>query len=164
MSLTQRVKLAQELHDGIAQDLVGLGYGLDSLLFDEEDETKRARLRGVRLDINALIEKVRKEIFELRRATEMDGPLSSANTLQDDLAKSLNEIVRNALNHSQATQLFISIRDNGIGGAKAKSSHFGIQGILERMHEHGAQINLQSDFTGTTLKMTVPLSEESCNY
>jgi NarL family two-component system sensor histidine kinase LiaS len=160
VSLTQRVKLAQELHDGIAQDLVGLGYGLDSLLFSEEDETKRASLRAVRFDISTLIEKVRQEIFELRHSLEIDEPLFTANTLQGDLAKSLNEIVGNALHHSHATELFISIRDNGIGGAEEKINHFGLQGILERMGAHGAQINLQSDFTGTSLKMTVPIGEK----
>jgi signal transduction histidine kinase len=160
VSLTQRVKLAQELHDGIAQDLVGLGYGLDSLLFSEEDKTKRASLRAVRLDISTLIEKVRQEIFELRNSLKIDEPLGTANTLQEDLSKSLDEIVGNALAHSHATELIISIQDNGIGGAEEKINHFGIQGILERMSAHGAQINLQSNFTGTSLKITVPLGDK----
>ena len=157
MSLTQRVKLAQALHDGIAQDLVGLGYGLDSLLFEEEDETKRASLRCVRLDINTLIDKVRQEIFELRTSSDIDQPLSATNNLQEALTKTFNEIIGNALQHSQASQLLVSIQDNGIGGAAEKSNHFGLQGVLERLESHGAQVNLQSDFTGTHFTITVAL-------
>ena len=157
MSLTQRVKLAQELHDGIAQDLVGLGYGLDSLLFNEEDETKRASLRTVRLDINSLIEKVRQEIFELRISASNDEPLSTTNALQEDLTKSVHEIIGNVLQHSQASQLLISIQDNGIGGVAIKDNHFGLQGVRERMDSHGAHIDLQSDFIGTQFIITVPL-------
>ena len=157
MSLTQRVKLAQELHDGIAQDLVGLGYGLDSLLCNEEDETKRASLRSVRLDINSLIDKVRQEIFELRISADTDEPLSTKNSLQEDLSKSFNEIIGNILQHSQASQLSIAIQDNGIGGVVNKSSHFGLQGVTERMDSHDAHIDLQSDFTGTQVTITVSL-------
>jgi DNA-binding CsgD family transcriptional regulator len=32
MPSPERVRIAQELHDGIAQDLVGIGYSLDALL------------------------------------------------------------------------------------------------------------------------------------
>ncbi len=33
----RRVILAQELHDGIAQDLVGLGFSIDSLISSTQD-------------------------------------------------------------------------------------------------------------------------------
>ena len=136
---------------------MGLGYGLDSLLFSEEDETKRARLRSLRLDINLLIEKVRKEIFELRIPSDTEQPLSQAISLQEDLTKSFNEIIGNVLQHSQASHVLVSIQDNGIGGAYAKSSHFGLQGVIERMDSHGAHFDLQSDFTGTHIAITAPL-------
>ena len=93
MSLTQRVKLAQELHDGIAQDLVGLGYGLDSLLFQEDDEVKRAALRSVRFDINTLIEKVRSEILELRTEHYEQEPLGSQPEFTYELNKVFSEII-----------------------------------------------------------------------
>jgi signal transduction histidine kinase len=32
----ERLRIARELHDGIAQDLVGLGYGLDLVLAESE--------------------------------------------------------------------------------------------------------------------------------
>ena len=64
----ERLRLARELHDGIAQDLVGLGYSLDLILADPAiDKSSRAAIRKSRLDIDALIYKVRREILTLRR-------------------------------------------------------------------------------------------------
>lgn len=62
-----RVHLAQVLHDGIAQDLVALGYGLDQLLAAPNSDPKhRAQLRTLRFSVDDLIQKVRDELFELR--------------------------------------------------------------------------------------------------
>ena len=157
MSLTQRVKLAQELHDGIAQDLVGLGYGLDSLLFQETDEIKRAGLRSARFDINTLIEKVRSEIFELRADTHEPDPLGSQPELNHELNKVFEEIIHNVTEHSQATRLTITVIDNGIGGAHPIENHHGLQGISERISALGGHIDLHSDFTGTYITISLDL-------
>jgi signal transduction histidine kinase len=64
----ERLRIARELHDGIAQDLVGLGYSLDLILADPQiNNSSRAALRKSRLEIDSLISKVRMEILELRR-------------------------------------------------------------------------------------------------
>jgi signal transduction histidine kinase len=157
VSLTQRVKLAQELHDGIAQDLVGLGYGLDALLFQETDETKRAGLRSVRFDVNALIEKVRSEIFELRANHNDQELLRSQPELTYELNKVFDEIISNVTEHSLATHLEITFKDNGIGGAQEKVSHYGLLGMTERIDALGGQINVQSDFTGTNVAISLDL-------
>jgi signal transduction histidine kinase len=44
----RRVILAQELHDGIAQDLIGLGYSIDSLIATTQDQKSKESLRAVR--------------------------------------------------------------------------------------------------------------------
>ena len=157
MSLSQRVKLAQELHDGIAQDLVGLGYGLDALLFQENDEVKRAGLRSVRFDINTLIEKVRSEIFELRTQQDEHDLLESQPELAFELTRVFNEIISNVTEHSQATRLDISFEDNGIGGAAEKENHYGLQGISERVAALGGHLAVQSDFTGTNVAISLDL-------
>ena len=157
MSLTQRVKLAQELHDGIAQDLVGLGYGLDALLFQESNEVKRSALRSVRFDINILIEKVRSEILELRTQHGEYESLSSQPELAIELTRVFNEIISNVTEHSQATRLNISFEDNGIGGAKEKENHYGLQGISERVAALGGHLAVQSDFTGTNVAISLDL-------
>ena len=157
MSLTQRVKLAQELHDGIAQDLVGLGYGLDSLLFQEADETKRAALRSVRFDINTLIEKVRSEILELRTEHNEQELLGSQPELTYELNKVFSEIINNVTEHSHATRLDVTFIDNGIGGATEVENHYGIPGISERIMALGGHVDIHSDFTGTNVAISLDL-------
>jgi len=157
VSLTQRVKLAQELHDGIAQDLVGLGYELDALLFQESDEVKRAGLRSVRFDINTLIEKVRSEILELRAGQSPYELLESQPEMAYELTRVFNEIISNVTEHSRATRLEISFSDNGIGGARAKNNHYGLQGISERVAALGGHLSVQSDFTGTNVAISLDL-------
>ena len=157
MNLTQRVKLAQELHDGIAQDLVGLGYGIDPLVSTEENEDKRAHMRSLRFEINELLNKVRAEILELRESRDESPPLNSQSGLQEILAKTINEIISNTLHHSSATRLRVTIEDNGVGGAHEKSNHFGLQGICERIELLNGELETTSDSTGTHTTFTIPL-------
>ena len=159
MSITQRVKLAQELHDGIAQDLVGLGYGLDALLASELDSSKRVALRSLRFDTSSLIEKVRVEIFNLRSDSEHADELFSRSEIPAELSKIFSEIISNVYKHSKATQLEITIRDNGIGGAEEKTDHHGIQGVAERVLEIGGQLQIQSNFSGTEIDITLPVAK-----
>ena len=157
MSLTQRVKLAQELHDGIAQDLVGLGYGLDALLFQESDVDKRAALRSVRFDINKSIENVRNEILELRTQLDENESLDSHPELAFELIRVFNEIITNVTKHSKATRLDISFVDNGIGGARERENHYGLKGISERVAALGGNLEVQSNFTGTNVVISLDL-------
>ena len=54
----ERVTLAQELHDGIAQDLVVLGFSIDhAISICQETEVKNS-LRQIRFTTTELIEKV----------------------------------------------------------------------------------------------------------
>jgi len=136
---------------------VGLGYGLDALLFQESNEVKRAALRSVRFDINILIEKVRSEILELRTQHGEYESLSSQPELAIELTRVFNEIISNVTEHSQATRLNISFEDNGIGGAKEKENHYGLQGISERVAALGGHLAVQSDFTGTNVAISLDL-------
>ena len=71
MTTSERLRLARELHDGIAQDLVGLAYPLDLLLAHESlDAPSRASIRTSRLHVDELMAKVRHEILDLRSATQ----------------------------------------------------------------------------------------------
>lgn len=68
----ERLRIARELHDGIAQDLVGLGYQLDLIMADSKlSELSRNQVRASRLHVDSLIIKVRNEILELRRDSEV---------------------------------------------------------------------------------------------
>ena len=74
-----------------------------------------------------------------------------------ELTRVFNEIISNVTEHSQATRLDISFEDNGIGGAEEKENHYGLQGISERVAALGGHLEVQSDFTGTNVAISLDL-------
>jgi NarL family two-component system sensor histidine kinase LiaS len=152
----RRVTLAQELHDGIAQDLVGLGFSIDLLLSQIEDLKARESLRTIRFTITELIDKVRLEIYQLRNAKDF----ISDNSMPDfdyELLKVMSEILRNVAEHSEATHLSIQIEDNGKGGLVSKEGSFGLIGIAERIAKINGVIHIDSDQNGTRIGIKLPL-------
>lgn len=129
-----RARLARELHDGIAQDLVGVGYRLDLLLAHPETTVDaRSQLRTLRFTITELIDKVRREIYFLRQPSTLtlsEGIRNTAETLCVGLELKLDmdempfildselsyeihriaqEVLRNIAFHAQATMVTISL-------------------------------------------------------
>ncbi len=156
MSTTARVRLAQELHDGIAQDLVGLSYFIDSLVAKENTPHElRAELRSLRFSVTAVIERVRHEIFELRSGQLSEDFLHS-NDKKYELSRVFNELIRNIEEHAQADTVTVTISDDGIGGAQSKDGRNGIQGANERIRGLGGKLSIDSTQTGTRIMITVP--------
>ena len=156
MSVNERVRLAQELHDGIAQDLVGLGYSIDSLVgVPDTPYDIRAELRSLRFAISDLVEKVRDEIFALRSSKEIL-PAQNEPSVHFELQKILAELLRNIQEHSQATSITMSLHDNGVGGAGIKEGHYGLTGIGERVRELEGVLDIESNQSGTQISITVP--------
>lgn len=156
MSVNERVRLAQELHDGIAQDLVGLGYSIDSLVGAPGTPNDiRAELRSLRFAMSDLVEKVRDEIFALRLNREI---LSAQNepSVQYELQKIFAELLRNVQEHSQATSITMSLHDNGVGGAAIKEGRHGLTGIGERVRGLEGVLDIESSQLGTQISITVP--------
>jgi signal transduction histidine kinase len=155
-----------------------VGYSLDLLLADSSfSPNSRQELRRTRLSIDELLAKVRREILNLRTSTslsfvsELERLLSELAppqqltlsiekiSLDSDTSAQLllitQEILRNAIAHSGATHIGISLYpvnnrtcleviDDGIGGAHVKDGHFGISGIIERVHAMGGSITIES--------------------
>ena len=156
MSANERVRLAQELHDGIAQDLVGLGYSIDSLVGAPDTPIDiRAELRSLRFAVSDLVEKVRDEIFALRSSKEILSAQSDPN-LDYELQKIFAELLRNVQEHSQATSITMSLHDNGVGGAGIKEGHYGLAGIGERVSGLDGVLDIESTQSGTQISITVP--------
>jgi signal transduction histidine kinase len=134
----ERIKIAQELHDGIAQDLVGVSYSLDLLLAaPDTPSSTRIELRTILFKVSTLIESVREEIFNLR-AQELisfehslrslllelnsnvelkirrDDFFLSADAEEELLAIS-RELLRNSIKHSGASVIEISIEKSDTG-------------------------------------------------
>ena len=156
MSVNERVRLAQELHDGIAQDLVGLGYSIDSLVGTPDTPNDiRAELRSLRFAMSDLVEKVRDEIFALRSSKEIL-PGQYETDVQYELQKIFAELLRNIQEHSRATSITLSLHDNGVGGAGIKEGHYGLTGIGERVRELEGVLDIESNQSGTQISITVP--------
>lgn len=173
-------KIARKIHDGIAQDLVALGYALDqSLAAPNLHLTTRSELRTIRFQVSTLIEKVRAEILELRisppsiieSAEEVCGSKLGQIDLQVAVPNYLNsaivELLRNAVRHSGATvinlisyladdQLVIEVSDNGSGGFDQKQIGFGLIGVTETITELAGEINFIEIKPGLLIRLSIP--------
>lgn len=131
MRESERVKLARSLHDGIAQDLVGVSYRLQSLLALESTPLQmRPSLRETIFEVEKLSLKVRDEIFALRHSPEnitiaelrIEVAASSAgltvffqseidpqHLIQSEILTILQELTRNTTAHAGATRIEISL-------------------------------------------------------
>lgn len=138
MTQPERIKLAQELHDGIAQDLVALSYSLDLLLAQADTPAStRVELRKLIFSVSAMIEKVRQEIFALR-ATHSQSFESSLRSLLSESQSTIElklslfdyqlsdhvdaqilaisrELLRNSIKHSGASVIEIAIEKSKNG-------------------------------------------------
>jgi signal transduction histidine kinase len=185
MAQSPRVEIAQEIHDGIAQDLVALGYELDLVLAAPlTPAVIRNDVRTIRFRVSELIEKVRGEIYDLRSHSEFNSSLREiVRTISPSIAISIEEIelndadrhlllrvipelLRNAHLHSGASQIhlqllsgedgvMVKVSDNGHGGATAASGRYGLLGCIERVENHGASIEIDSRKDGTTITITL---------
>lgn len=156
-----RARLARELHDGIAQDLVGVGYRLDLLLADPDASVEsRSQLRALRFTVTELIDKVRKEIYFLRQPSQLSLAhairVSAQELLRDielnldvdemelgldsDLAYEIHriaqEVFRNISAHAQATTVSISLH-LGESEILLYIAEDGVGGAIESESQYG---------------------------
>jgi signal transduction histidine kinase len=128
-----RIELARDLHDGIAQDLVALGYELDLLLGASESTVEsRREIRVLRFKVDDLISKVRREMYELRdpqvttfqdalsqliqdicgdmRVTQTISDIAIPIPYQSELKAIATELLRNAKVHSGASHIEVLLK------------------------------------------------------
>ncbi|HTF11594.1 MAG TPA: GAF domain-containing sensor histidine kinase [Asanoa sp.] len=134
----ERQRLAREIHDGVAQELVMVGYGIDNALATLPDDTKETaeELRTLRGEVTRVITELRLSLFELRSEVDRQGGLAAAIseyartigasgglrvhvTLDDstarlpaateaELLRIAQEAITNARKHAGATNLWVS--------------------------------------------------------
>ena len=76
----ERQRLAREIHDGVAQELVMVGYGIDNAqatLPEGADETAE-ELKALRGEVTRVITELRLSLFELRSEVDRNGGLAAA--------------------------------------------------------------------------------------
>jgi signal transduction histidine kinase len=214
----QQRHLAQDLHDGVVQQLLGISYnltGIQKALYTNSpiNETKShpvlLKIEETRSEILRLVDQIRILVSELRPSglDEMGLPaaLESYVTkvrreigpgspkiilevdqglpgLQETLAICLfriaQEALRNALNHAQADNVFVSVRmkdgcctlqvwDDGCGfhlpsrvSEFAQDNHFGLVGISERASWVSGQLTIRTlPGEGTEIKVEIPMNQ-----
>jgi signal transduction histidine kinase len=75
----ERQRLAREIHDGVAQELVMVGYGIDNALAALPDVDATAEeLRVLRSEVTRVITELRLSLFELRSEVDRYGGLATA--------------------------------------------------------------------------------------
>ncbi len=77
----ERQRLAREIHDGVAQELVMVGYGIDNALAQLPDGgagDAGDELRSLRAEVTRVITELRLSLFELRSEVDRHGGLTSA--------------------------------------------------------------------------------------
>lgn len=161
MTITERHRIALELHDGIAQDLVGIGYALDVLLAQEDPNGEaRVSLRTLRFSVTELVEKVRREIYLLREEKYLsltDRLRSAAEQIctgydihysldpfpthanldcAEQIEQIATEVLRNISAHAHATTVWITlICTNGFVDLLIRDD--GVGGLTERTNHYG---------------------------
>ncbi len=76
----ERQRLAREIHDGVAQELVMVGYGIDNAMavLPSDAEDAQSELRVLRNEVTRVITELRMSLFELRTEVDRHGGLSAA--------------------------------------------------------------------------------------
>jgi signal transduction histidine kinase len=75
----ERQRLAREIHDGVAQELVMVGYGIDNAMAALPDvDATTEELRVLRSEVTRVITELRLSLFELRSEVDRYGGLGTA--------------------------------------------------------------------------------------
>lgn len=117
------------------------------------------------------------EIFCARTGFKLDfrcsiGAHNLSTAIEKELYFTLREGILNAVRHSRATELHLSLkktpngceaglRDNGVGfdaAATGGSSHYGLKGMGERIRKIGGELTVDSEpGRGTDIRIAIPL-------
>lgn len=138
----ERQRLAREIHDGVAQELVIVGYAVDNVLADlpPDQEKLRAEMSEVRAEVTRIISELRLSLFDLRSHVDPAGGLGAAIaahvrtigttsgltvhlTLNEsvqrlpaateaELFRIVQEAVTNARKHARAQNIWVSVDVN----------------------------------------------------
>ena len=134
----ERQRLAREIHDGVAQELVMVGYGIDNAIAElpPGSDTASAGLHALRAEVTRVITELRLSLFELRTDVDRHGGLASAiaeyartvgasaglrvhlsldestarlpASVESELLRIAQEAITNARKHASAANLWVS--------------------------------------------------------
>ncbi|HEX5008647.1 MAG TPA: PAS domain S-box protein [Hyphomonadaceae bacterium] len=196
----ERARIARELHDDVVQRLVGLGLQLGNagrslpaheeafgeiqnarsavLSLARDAQTLSQRLHPTWLEILGIAGAARGLCREVSRhsGVEIEWHIEdAANGLADDAAlclyRVLQEALQNAIKHSRAARVEVSLRamdaevemvvkdfGGGIAPAAARFPALGLTSMKERLNTVGGRLSVRSQQGGTTIRACVPIT------
>jgi signal transduction histidine kinase len=133
----ERQRLAREIHDGVAQELAMIGYGIDNAQagLPENAQETADELRELRGEVTRVITELRLSLFELRTEVDRHGGLTAAiaefarisgnqaglkvhlsldeagrlpASMESELLRIAQEAITNARKHAFAANLWVS--------------------------------------------------------
>jgi len=165
--------------DGLKTELEKVEANLDLVVTEIRNLLSENQLED-QLQAGSLERRLREEleIFSARTGFKVDfqcaiGAHNLPMPIERELYFTLREGVLNAIRHSRATDMHLSLTqtrtacearlsDNGVGfavSAAEGSSHYGMRGMRERIRKIGGEITWQSaPGKGTEIHITVPLN------
>ncbi len=181
----EQQRLAQDLHDGLSQHLVGVSYLVKSLpadarvdeigkLLAESIEQTRGLARGLysaTLEVEGLPAALRELAAHTERVFGVEcrvtaDPVELAMPLRGHLYRIAREAVLNAAKHAKASAIEIAlartgdaitltVRDDGVGAAPRPGDGMGLHLMEARAKMIGGSLTIAVD-RGTTVSCTVP--------
>jgi len=166
----ERLRLARNLHDTVAQSLASLGFALDEIIGRESiSPDDRKLVRTARLEIIQIIDRLRNEIHSLRRfenlsleqwlREEIDLPIEYFSSFQgpwtDDRYENISylvlELINNAIAHQGARSFTIREEEKTLEVSfdvaanfqpikDGKVRSFGLLGVSERLNKISGQL------------------------
>ena len=165
--------------DGLKAELESVETNLDRVVTEIRNLLSENQLDD-QLQAGSLERRLRDEleIFSARTGFKVDfqcaiGAHNLPMPIERELYFTLREGVLNAIRHSRATDMHLSLTqtrttcearltDNGVGfavSAAQGSSHYGLRGMRERIRKIGGEISFHSaPGKGTQIHITVPLN------
>ncbi|QBX54085.1 hypothetical protein EXE58_00410 [Nocardioides seonyuensis] len=131
----ERNRIAREMHDGVAQEIVALGYIVDEIESVSPDPETRALAGGLRDEISRIVTELRYSIFDLRQALadrRLSGALADyvrevsqdtdlrvhlvlddsrpplGSRIENELLRIAQEAIGNVRRHARATNLWVT--------------------------------------------------------
>ena len=193
----ERRRIARDLHDGVVQDLAGTAFSISALARDPDQPAEaRTTLRSASGSLREGLKSLRSLLAEIHppelHADELAAALEDliapagaagiaasatvegAETASPEMValvwRVAQEAVRNAIRHSQASTLAVTVRadsrclalevvDDGVGFVPAttrRAGGYGLRGLRSLVRDAGGDLEVRSSpGEGTTVRMEV---------